>query len=75
VLPLEKSHDFATELNDFVRVAKIFAALVIKTKAGGILEGIWDDSLHHLPNRELSDFFAEEFKVLLILKSRSTTLV
>ena len=68
MLLLEKSHDFATELDDFIGVAQIFAALVVKTKAGGILEAIWDVSSCLLQNRELSDFFAKELEVFVDLE-------
>ena len=68
MLLLEKSSDFATELDDFVDIVQILAALVIKTKAGGVLESVWDDSSRHLLNREFADFFTEEFEIFINLE-------
>jgi hypothetical protein len=68
VLLLERGSDFATELDNLVGVAQIFAALVIEMKAGCVLEGIWDDLSCHLPDREFADFFAEEFQMFVDLE-------
>ena len=65
VLTLEKGRDFVTELNDFIRIAQIFATLVVKTKAGSVLEMVWDDSLCHLSIGELPDFFAKKLKIFI----------
>ena len=68
VLSLEKGSDFATELDSLVGVVQIFAALVIETKAGGMLEAIWDDSLCHFPDREFADFFAKKVEIFIDLE-------
>jgi hypothetical protein len=68
VLSLENGGDFATQLDNLVGIAQIFAALVIEAKAGCVLEGVWDDSSYHFPDREYADFLAEEFKVFVDLE-------
>lgn len=65
---LEKSSDFAAELDDFFGVTQIFAALVVETKAGSVLEGVGDDSSCHLPNQESTNFLAEKIEISINLK-------
>ena len=68
VLSLEKCSDFVTELDNLINVAQIFAALVIETKASGVLEGVWDDSSRHFPDQEFADFFDKKVEIFIDLE-------